>query len=203
MEAGKSVVKELFIFSKEIDMKRSKIIVVLLGTMALLALLVVGSIGAAPLYQDVDGDIDIDIDDDDIDIDIDIDIDDDIDVDVDADAEPGPSGTAIRIDFELAPGHSAKKGHYSVQLPGGAEVASWYALDGWLDSGWISDLDIKGDTVLVDVLYYPGPDTEPTKMLILNPAPGTDEVAWPDMPIENTGFDVMGSNVSENTEFDN
>ncbi|UCC52337.1 MAG: hypothetical protein JSV68_25090 [Anaerolineaceae bacterium] len=110
--------------------------------------------------------------------------------------EAGPEGTAVRIDFELAPGHSAKRGHYSVQLPGGAEVASWYALDGWLDSGWINNLEIKGDAVQVQVLYYPGPETEPTVMRILNPAPGTDmgwigegmahalEVAWPDMPVE-------------------
>ncbi len=115
-------------------------------------------------------------------------------------AEESPSGTAVRINFELAPGHSAKRGHYSVQLPGGAEVASWYALDGWLDSGWISDLEIKGETELVQVLYYPGPDTEPTMMRILNPAPGTDmgwlgkgmahalEIAWPDQPVE--GFDT-------------
>jgi hypothetical protein len=112
-------------------------------------------------------------------------------------AKPEPTGTAVRINFELAPGHSAKRGHYSVQLPGGAEVASWYALDGWVDSGWISDLEIKGDTVLVHVLYYPGPDTTPTALEILNPAPGTDmgwlgegmahalEVAWPDMPMES------------------
>ena len=117
-----------------------------------------------------------------------------------APAEAGPEGTAVRIDFELAPGHSAKRGHYSVQLPGGAEVASWYALDGWLDSGWINNLEIKGDAVQVRVLYYPGPETQPTEMRILNPAPGTNmawigegmahaiEVAWPDMPVE--GFDT-------------
>ncbi len=109
-----------------------------------------------------------------------------------APAEAGPSGTAARIDFELAPGHAAKRGHYSIQVAGGAEVGSWYALDGWLDSGWINDLEIGAETVLVDVLYYPGPETEPTKMRILNPAPGTEqgwlgrgmahalEVAWPD-----------------------
>lgn len=116
-------------------------------------------------------------------------------------AEAAPSGTAVRINFELAPGQSAKRGHYSVQLPGGAEVASWYALDGWLDSGWISDLEIKGEAVLVQVLYYPGPETEPTVLRILNPAPGTDmgwlgkgkahalEVAWPDQTVE--GFDTV------------
>jgi hypothetical protein len=84
-----------------------------------------------------------------------------------------------------------------VQLPGGAEVASWYALDGWLDSGWISDLKIKDDAELVQVLYYPGPETQPTVLRILNPAPGTEmgwlgkgmahalEVAWPDVPLES------------------
>lgn len=114
----------------------------------------------------------------------------------DAPAEADPSGTAARIDFELAPGHSAKRGHYSIQVAGGAEVASWYALDGWLDSGWLDDLEIGSETVLVRVLYYPGPETEPTVLKILNPAPGTDqgwlgrgmahalEVAWPDQPIE-------------------
>ena len=120
-----------------------------------------------------------------------------------APAEAGPEGTALRIDFELAPGHSAKRGHYSVQVAGGAEVASWYALDGWLDSGWISNLDIGAETVLVDVLYYPGPETEPTKMRILNPAPGTEqgwigrgmahalEVAWPDMPVEGFDYEIV------------
>ena len=109
-------------------------------------------------------------------------------------AEADPSGTAVRIDFEIA-GHQAKRGHYSVQVAGGAEVASWYALDGWEDSGWIDDLEIAGEEVYVDVLYYPGPETEPTVMRILNHAPDTEsgwlsrgvahalEVAWPDQEI--------------------
>jgi len=63
----------------------------------------------------------------------------------DTSAEAEPTGTAVHINFELAPGQSAKRGHYSVQLPGGAEVASWYALDCWLDSGSISNLDIQDD----------------------------------------------------------
>ncbi len=113
--------------------------------------------------------------------------------------EETPSGTNVRIDFELAPGQSAKKGHYSVQELGGREIASWYALDGWLDSGWIETYELSFDSVYVQVLYYPGPDTEPTELRLLNPIPGKDyswasrgtahalEVAWPDMPVE--GFD--------------
>jgi hypothetical protein len=109
-------------------------------------------------------------------------------------AEAGPEGTAARIDFEIA-GHTAKKGHYSVQALGGGEIASWYALDGWEDSGWLSNIDIGNRTVWVEVVYYPGPDTEGTVMTILNHVPGEPygwvasnqahalEVAWPDEPL--------------------
>jgi len=108
-------------------------------------------------------------------------------------AEAGPSGTAVRIDFEVA-GHQAKRGLYVVTEIGGAEYASWYALDGWEDSGWI-EFDLPLDAVYVDVLYYPGPDTEPTVMRMLNPAfeethgwvargvAHALEVAWPDQEI--------------------
>ena len=111
-----------------------------------------------------------------------------------APAEAGPEGTAIRIDFEIA-GHAAKKGHYSVQALGGGEIASWYALDGWEDSGWLSNIDVGNRTVWVEVVYYPGPDTEGTVMRILNHAPDEAygfvasgeahalEVAWPDQEL--------------------
>lgn len=109
-------------------------------------------------------------------------------------AEAGPEGTAARIDFEIA-GHAAKKGHYSVQALGGGEIASWYALDGWEDSGWLSNIDIGNRTLWVEVVYYPGPDTEGTVMRILNHVPGEAygwvasgeahalEVAWPDQEL--------------------
>jgi len=111
-----------------------------------------------------------------------------------APAEAGPEGTATRIDFEIA-GQVAKKGHYSVQALGGGEIASWYALDGWEDSGWLSNIDIGNRTVWVEVVYYPGPDTEGTVMTILNHVPGEAygfvasnevhalEVAWPDQEL--------------------
>lgn len=111
-----------------------------------------------------------------------------------APAEVVPDKTAVRIDFELA-GQEAKRGHYSVQVPGGAEVASWYALDGWQDSGWITDLELARDDVWVQVVYYPGPDTEGTVLTILNHVADEEygwlgrgkahalEVAWPDQEI--------------------
>ena len=111
-----------------------------------------------------------------------------------APAEAGPEGTATRIDFEIA-GQVAKKGHYSVQALGGGEIASWYALDGWEDSGWLSNIDIGNRTVWVEVVYYPGPDTEGTVMTILNHVPDEAygwasngmahalEVAWPDQEL--------------------
>ena len=163
---------------------------VLIGVIALIVLLAVGTVGA----QDIPGEVEIE-----------------------PELGPGkgegevapepeaaepeaaePEGTAVRIDFEIA-GHTAKKGHYSVQALGGGEIASWYALDGWEDSGWISNVDIGNRTLWVDVLYYPGPETEPTVMRMLNHVPGEThgwvasgeahalEVAWPDQELVTEG----------------
>ena len=105
--------------------------------------------------------------------------------------QPDPEGTATRINFELTD-DVAKEGLYVVQEAGGSIVATWYALDGWQDSGWLNHLDLTRESVWVNVLYYPGPDTEPTTLTILNHAPdetygwlsrGTAhalEVAWPE-----------------------
>ena len=172
----------------------------LFGILALLLLFVIGSVGAAPLAQDgIPGEIEPEPEIGDPDVPTDPEGGEGESEAGDASAEAAPSGTAVRINFEIS-GHLAKRGHYSVQVPGGAEVTSWYALDGWESSDWISDLEIGAETVLVDVLYYPGPETEPTKMRIMNPTPGTEmgwlgrgmahalEVAWPDQPVE--GFDT-------------
>jgi hypothetical protein len=108
--------------------------------------------------------------------------------------EANPAGTAIRINFEVA-GHSARRGLYVVQELGGNVIASWYALDGWSDSGWFENVEISAEFVKLRVLYYPGPNTNPTEMRILNPAAGSKygwasheighaiEVAWPDVPL--------------------
>jgi hypothetical protein len=83
------------------------------------------------------------------------------------------------------------RGLYIVQETGGKLLASWYALDGWQDSGWFKDIDITHENVYVKVLYYRGPDAEPIELVILNPAPDSPygwmswgvchaiEVAWP------------------------
>lgn len=104
------------------------------------------------------------------------------------------AGTATRIDFEQSE-DAALQGWYVVQEVDGPRVAAWYAYDGWLDSGWINDLDLTREAVHVWVLYYPpGSDasTEPTVMTIINHVPGKDygwlaqgmehalEVAWPE-----------------------
>ena len=99
--------------------------------------------------------------------------------------------SCVRINFEVS-GQEAVRGLYIVQEAGGKLLASWYALDGWQDSGWFKDIDISHENVYVRVLYYPGPDTTPTQMTILNHAPDSAdswmswgmchalEVAWPD-----------------------
>jgi hypothetical protein len=105
--------------------------------------------------------------------------------------QPDPEGTATRINFEQSE-DSALEGLYVVQETGGRIVATWYAEEGWRDSGWLNHLDLAHESVWVNVLFYPGPDTEPTTLTILNHAPkktygwlsrGTAhalEVAWPE-----------------------
>ena len=84
--------------------------------------------------------------------------------------QPGPQGTATRINFEQGE-DSAREGLYVVQETGGRIVATWYAEEGWRDSGWLNYLDLSHESVWVNVLYYPGPDTEPTTLTIINHAP--------------------------------
>ena len=91
--------------------------------------------------------------------------------------EAPPSGTAARIDFEFTD-DVALEGRYVVRdVVSGAHVTEWYAQDGWRDSGWLNDLEISGDNIWVEVLYYAEPGTDPIAMKILNNAPGT-EYGW-------------------------
>ncbi|MFL7838996.1 MAG: hypothetical protein ACK2U5_01620 [Candidatus Promineifilaceae bacterium] len=104
---------------------------------------------------------------------------------------PPREDACTRINFEVS-GDEAVRGLYVVQETGGRQLASWYALDGWQDSGWFKDIDISHQNVYVQVLYYPGPDTTPTVLTILNHAPDSAdgwmswgmchalEVGWPD-----------------------
>ena len=97
----------------------------------------------------------------------------------------------LRINFEVG-GDEARRGLYVVQEIGGRVLASWYAEDGWLDSGWITGIDITHENVYVQVLFYSGPDADPVEMKIVNHAPDSPygwlswgvchalEVAWPD-----------------------
>ena len=176
-------------------MKKLVNVSILFGIAALLILLVVGSAGASSPLQIGPGEGEIEPE-----IEIEPGGEGEIEPEPEGgtvlgeDAEAEPAGAALRIDFEVA-GHRARRGLYVVQYPGGDVLASWYALDGWEDSGWISNLDLPRKTVWVEVLYYPGPNTHPTAMRILNHAPGTAygwvsqgmghalEVAWPDQPV--------------------
>ena len=175
-------------------MKKLVNVSILFGIAALLMLLVVGSAGAASPLQIGPGEGEIEPE---------IEIEPGREGEIEPEPEGGatvqeaePTGAALRIDFEVG-GHTARQGLYIVQTPGGGELASWNALDGWVDSGWISNIDLGRETVWVEVLYYPGPNTAPTAMRILNHAPGTAygwvsqgmghalEVAWPDQPVMN------------------
>lgn len=98
--------------------------------------------------------------------------------------------SCLRINFDIG-GDVAQRGLYVVQEVGGRELASWYAEEGWQDSGWIEDIDISYPSVYVQVLFYSGPGATPVVMKMLNPAPDSEygwltrgachalEVAWP------------------------
>jgi len=99
--------------------------------------------------------------------------------------------SCVRINFEVG-GDEAKRGLYVVQEIGGRVLASWYAEDGWMDSGWFKEIDIPYENVYVKVLYYSGPGADPVELVIVNHAPDSPygwmswgvchalEVAWPD-----------------------
>ena len=98
--------------------------------------------------------------------------------------------SCLRINFEVGP-DSARRGTYVVQETGGAVLATWWADEGWMDSDWITDIDISHPSVYVQVFFVKGDGSPPVEMTILNPAPGTNygwlargkchalEVAWP------------------------
>lgn len=95
----------------------------------------------------------------------------------------------LRINFEVGP-DSARRGTFVVRETGGKVLATWWAEEGWMDSGWIEDIDISAPAVYVQVIFVKGDGTE-IEMRILNPAPDTPygwlargqchalEVAWP------------------------
>jgi hypothetical protein len=97
--------------------------------------------------------------------------------------------TCLRINFDIG-GDVARRGTYVVREVGGHLLATWWADEGWTDSGWIRDIDITFPSVYVQVFFVKGDGTE-IEMVILNPAPGTTygwltrgqchalEVAWP------------------------
>ncbi len=104
--------------------------------------------------------------------------------------KPERENTCLRINFDLG-GHVARQGRYIVQETGGHVVYSGEMGEGWMDTGWIRDLQISYQSVYVQVLFYNTPNAKPTEMEIVNPAPDTTygwlswgmchalEVRWP------------------------
>ena len=114
-------------------------------------------------------------------------------------ATPSPTPTEVheprllsclRINFDIG-GDVARRGAYVVREVGGRVLATWWADEGWTDSGWIRDIDISYPSVYVQVFFVKGDGSEPIEMVILNPAAGTSygwltrgkchaiEVGWP------------------------
>lgn len=85
-------------------------------------------------------------------------------------APTAPSGTAVKINFEMG-GQKARKGTYVIEDLDGNQIATWYAREGEVDSGWFEDLDFQLETILVRVYYYSEPGAKAVLMRILNHHP--------------------------------
>jgi len=67
------------------------------------------------------------------------------------------------------------EGLYIMKDENGAQIASWYAYTGEVDSGWINNLPIAFDSVHVTVIFIPAyGGGRPIQMEIVNPAGGTN-----------------------------
>ena len=84
--------------------------------------------------------------------------------------------SCLRINFDMGEG-SARRGTFVVQETGGRVLTTWWADEGWKDSGWIYDVDITYHSVYVQVFFVKGDGSTPIEMTVLNPAPGT-EYGW-------------------------
>lgn len=86
----------------------------------------------------------------------------------------------------------ARDGRYLVREASGRLLTTWYAEDGWVDSGWIREIEISFPSVHVQVYFIENETSPLIEMRIVNHAPGTAygwvsggmchaiEVAWPD-----------------------
>lgn len=74
----------------------------------------------------------------------------------------------LRINFEVS-GAEAKLGLYQILEENGKPLVSWYAEEGWEDSGVFCEIDISYPAVKLLVNYYSGPGAQPEQMWVLNP----------------------------------
>jgi hypothetical protein len=83
--------------------------------------------------------------------------------------------------FNLEQGRSPATplpGRYEmIEVGTGSLLASWWAEAGWVDSGWITEIDLAFPESWVEVYFYPFGNEPAVKMEIVNPAPGT-EYGW-------------------------
>ena len=64
-----------------------------------------------------------------------------------------------------------------IEVGTGRLLATWWAEKGWMDSGWITGIDLTWPEVWVGVFFYPYDSGPAVKMNIVNPAPDT-EYGW-------------------------
>lgn len=91
--------------------------------------------------------------------------------------EPVEAGRACtRFNFLVGKDRhtGSRPGLYVMRRSTGGDLASWYAKEGDVDSGWIGGIDISFPSVHVTVTFYPADGSWPILMEIVNPAGGTN-----------------------------
>ena len=89
---------------------------------------------------------------------------------------PPTDGACVRINLEV--GRDKERGThgtgtYSVRELSGNVIATWHAVDGALDSGWINTAFISNETIYVEIFFDLIGNNRTIQLEIVNPAPGT------------------------------
>lgn len=92
---------------------------------------------------------------------------------------PPKQSACARFNLEQGrtPGCPVQGRYEMIEVGTGRLLATWWAEKGWMDSGWITGIDLTWPEVWVEVFFYPYGSGPAVKMNIVNHAPGT-EYGW-------------------------
>lgn len=93
--------------------------------------------------------------------------------------QPPKQQACARFNLEQGqtPGCPAPGRYEMIEVGTGRLLATWWAEKGWMDSGWITGIELTWTEAWVEVFFFPYGSGPAVKMNIVNPAPGT-EYGW-------------------------